>query len=92
VNLEWLVMGAGQPLLTGPTTYARPEEAPIVVAEPAIKPLSKSVGANDSESELRAALAAAQKELAAWQEKAETYRQLAEDRQTIIELMKKAAR
>lgn len=92
VNLEWLVMGTGTPLLTGPTTYALPEEASTVVAEPSIRSLSKPAGASDTEAELRAALAEAHKELATWQEKAETYRQLAEDRQTIIELMKKAAR
>lgn len=92
VNLEWLVMGTGTPLLTGPTTYAVPEEGSAVVAEPSIGPLGKPASSSSMEAELRAALAEAKKELATWQEKAETYRQLAEDRQTIIDLMKKAAR
>ncbi|MCC3157162.1 hypothetical protein LJ737_07925 [Hymenobacter sp. 15J16-1T3B] len=93
VNLEWLVMGNGSPLLTRTNTYALPPEpAPTMLAEPPIKPLSKPAPSQAEAAELRAALAECQKELAAWQEKAETYRQLAEDRQTIIELMKKAAR
>lgn len=91
VNLEWLVMGVGTPLLSASGTYAVPAEVSSIAQEPPIRPLGRPAAGN-TEVELRAALAHCQKELAAWQEKAETYRQLAEDRQTIIELMKKAAR
>ena len=90
VNLEWLVMGNGEPLVATTPSYSRPTPASYLLEEPPIKPLGKP--ANGTAPELQTALAECQKELATWKEKAETYRQLAEDRQTIIELMKKAAR
>jgi hypothetical protein len=86
VNLEWLVMGNGQPLKAA-SSYAALAPPALSVSEPGIKPLNKPEPID--KSGLQTALAECQKELAAWKEKAETYRQLAEDRQTIIELMKK---
>ncbi|RTQ46080.1 XRE family transcriptional regulator [Hymenobacter gummosus] len=85
VNLEWLVTGQGQPLLT-PASYAAPETE-MQVQEPAYRRLGKPAA---PEEETAAALQECRKELAFWIEKANTYKQLAEDRQTIIELMKKA--
>ncbi|WP_133256892.1 hypothetical protein [Hymenobacter edaphi] len=85
VNLEWLVMGTGQPLRGA--LYPVSESSVAGVSEPDIKPLGKP---QREDPGLQAALAECQRELAIWKEKAETYKQLADDRQTIIELMKKA--
>ncbi|GAB3826121.1 hypothetical protein [Hymenobacter jeollabukensis] len=89
VDLEWLVMGKGQPLKAA-TAYSLPAQPVPGASEPDIKLLGKPELTDKTSPQ--AALAECQKELTAWKEKAETYRQLAEDRQTIIELMKKAAR
>jgi transcriptional regulator with XRE-family HTH domain len=86
VNLEWLVTGSGQPLLA-PATYAAPE-ADTLVQEPVYQRLGKPAAPEPTDD--AAALAECRRELAFWIEKANAYKQLAEDRQTIIELMKQA--
>jgi hypothetical protein len=83
VNLEWLVSGEGQPLRP-PVSYASATDIQLVNEPPAL-----GMGKQQTAAQLQAALTECRKELEYWKEKAEAYRQLAEDRQTIIELLRK---